>query len=177
MRVVLFSSSSFPPNQYSILNGLSRLALTRIRTYIHAVRSVEKDNDITTTQMEHLFTKHHIACQNVPVSVQLPPTWGPNWAPVQEISILTTTLLALNLEQSLMKQNIEQAPKNLLSLTDYSILQAAVEMIIVWCIYPFLPNGLLKSIKGRYTTKTQHLSMTVRSLAMGGGGGVRSVRA
>ncbi|CAI5739735.1 unnamed protein product [Peronospora destructor] len=63
--------------------------------------------------------------------------------------------------QMLRQVEKPKAPASLLSLRDYSVLQAAVELLFCWGAYPRVAAGVLMSIEKRRPTRTLEISTDV----------------
>eukprot|EP00644_Phytophthora_capsici_P004499 jgi/Phyca11/110968/e_gw1.19.125.1 len=95
--------------------------------------------------------------------------WKQGLVPIfQRLSLCMTTLDALEAQerkkmgpQTPKQAEKPQAPAGLLSLRDYSVLQAAVELLFCWGAYPRVATGVLMSIDKRRPTRTLEISKDV----------------
>ena len=73
-------------------------------------------------------------------------------------------------QESLVQEDKPKAPLGLLSLRDYSVLQAAIEVLFCWAAYPRVAAGVLLPVEKRKHTRTLASEWGVLEL-----GGTRSV--
>jgi hypothetical protein len=135
-----------------------------LRVFVDALRDVKNTEDATALNRD--VTKAvRVLCASCepPQGAQWhDEAWHSGLVPsFQRLSLCMTRLDQLETQERKMMGPLipkqaekPKAPAGLLSLRDYSVLQAAVELLFCWGAYPRVANGVLLSIEKRRPTRT-----------------------
>ncbi|RLN45153.1 hypothetical protein BBJ29_003334 [Phytophthora kernoviae] len=146
-----------------------------LHVFVDALRDVKKTEDATTTDRD-VVEAVRVLCnpsddQNAPAGdLQWHnEIWRRGLVPTfQRLCACMTRLDEFEVQskkkmgpKTMRQAERPTAPAGLLSLRDYSVLQAAVEMLYCWGVYPRVASGVLLPIDKRRPTKTLEISKDV----------------
>lgn len=129
-----------------------------LRTFVDALRDVKKGGDAVDHEVE-------VAVRSL--TPEAPEeAWRGLVALFQRLGSCMARVAELERQQKaemgpLRPGQTPRAPAGLLSLRDYSVLQAAVELLFCWAAHPRVAPGVLQPVEKRRPTRTLEISKDV----------------
>ncbi|KAG7400464.1 hypothetical protein PHYBOEH_005492 [Phytophthora boehmeriae] len=144
-----------------------------LRVFVDALRDIKKPEDASSVDPDIVEAVRVLCTGSDDQSVSSEglgwhnEVWRRGLVPIfQSLCVCMTSLDELEAHSKNQMGPLRQAerptaPAGLLSLRDYSVLQAAVELLFCWGAYPRVASGVLLSIEKRRPTKTLEISKDV----------------
>ncbi|KAE9193999.1 hypothetical protein PF004_g20853 [Phytophthora fragariae] len=142
-----------------------------LRVFVDALRDIKKTEDPVDVHRD-VVEAVRVLCASSETqdrSQYHDEAWRRGLVPIfQKLCLCMTRMEALETQerkkmgpQTSQQAEKPKAPAGLLSLRDYSVLQAAVELLFCWGAYPRVVAGVLMPIEKRRPTRTLEISKDV----------------
>ncbi|KAG3165333.1 hypothetical protein PI124_g1341 [Phytophthora idaei] len=142
-----------------------------LRVFMDALRDIKKTEDASEVNY-HVVEAVRVFCGSSETQNDVQwhdEAWRRGLVPTfQRLCLCMTRLDQLEAQerkkmgpQTPQQAEKPKAPAGLLSLRDYSVLQAAVELLFCWGVYPRVAAGVLMPIEKRRPTRTLEISKDV----------------
>ncbi|KAG6962343.1 hypothetical protein JG687_00007200 [Phytophthora cactorum] len=142
-----------------------------LRVFVDALRDIKKTEDSSEVNY-HVVEAVRVFCGSSETQNDVQwhdEAWRRGLVPTfQRLCLCMTRLDQLEAQerkkmgpQTPQQAEKPKAPAGLLSLRDYSVLQAAVELLFCWGVYPRVAAGVLMPIEKRRPTRTLEISKDV----------------
>uniref|UniRef100_A0AAV1TPV1 Uncharacterized protein n=1 Tax=Peronospora matthiolae TaxID=2874970 RepID=A0AAV1TPV1_9STRA len=150
-----------------------RALMCSLCEFVDALRDIERTEDVDSANKDVVKAVRVLCASSKPLTSVLwhEEAWRRGLVPTfQRLYLCMKRLDDREMEEKkekgqglTMQEETPKAPAGLLSLRDYSVLQAAVELLFCWGAYPRVATGVLLSIEKRKPTRTLSISTNVLS--------------
>ncbi|KAI9913324.1 hypothetical protein PsorP6_005745 [Peronosclerospora sorghi] len=155
---------------------LQQTLMRSLREFVDALRDIKKGKDVNDVSQD-VEEAVRVLCMSSETSNSTQwhdEVWKRGLVPIfQRLSLCMARLNQMEGEERMKVRNETlkraekpKAPQGLLSLRDYSVLQAAIELLVCWGAHPRVAEGVLMPIGKRRPTRTLKREMLLKRLEM-----------